>query len=59
VVREGSFTHVRELEDSIVQYLAQRNLTPKRYVWKKKGKEILAKIRRARAALEKQRAKSL
>ena len=59
VVREGSFTHVRELEDSIVQYLAQRNLTPKRYVWKKKGEEILAKIQRAHAALEKQKAKSL
>jgi transposase len=58
-VREGSFSHVRELESAIEQYLAQRNLAPKRYVWKKKGEEILAKIQRARAAVEKQSAKQL
>jgi transposase len=58
-IREGSFGHVRELETAIEQYLAQRNLAPKRYVWKKKGEEILAKINRARAAMGKQAAKSL
>ena len=50
VVREGSFGSVRELVQAIETYLAQRNLAPKRYVWKKKGEEILAKISRARAA---------
>jgi hypothetical protein len=30
-----------------MQYLAQHNLNPKRYVWKTKGKEILAKSERA------------
>lgn len=58
-IREGSFTNLRELESAIQQYLLQRNLAPKRYVWKKKGEEILAKIQRARAAMEKQEAKSL
>jgi transposase len=51
--REGSFSHVRELEAAIETYLARRNLAPKRYVWKKKGEEILAKIRKAKAIMEK------
>lgn len=50
VVREGSFGSVRELVQAIETYLAERNLVPKRYVWKKKGEEILAKIAKARAA---------
>jgi hypothetical protein len=58
-IREGSFSHGHELESAIEEYLAQRNLTPKRYVWKKKGEEILAKIQRARAALAKKQTKSL
>lgn len=51
VVREGSFTSVAELVDAITGYLQQWNLNPKPYVWKKKGEEILAKIQRARQAL--------
>lgn len=58
-LREGSFSHVRELESAIATYLAEHNLAPKRYVWKKKGEEILAKIHRARAAMEKQKLKPL
>ncbi len=58
-IREGSFTHVRELESAIETYLAQRNLAPKRYVWRKKGEEILAKIQRARAAMEQSAQKAL
>ena len=53
VVREGSFTTVDELVQSIMGYLGERNLNPKPYVWKKKGEEILAKIQRAREALAK------
>jgi len=52
VVREGSFTHVRELVADIEGYLAQRNANPKPYRWKAKGEEILAKIHRARQASE-------
>ncbi len=53
VVRERSFTSVGELVQAITGYLEERNLNPKPYVWKKKGEEILAKIQRAREALEK------
>jgi transposase len=48
----GSFGSVRQLVDTIMQYLAEHNLNPKRYVWRAKGEEILAKIQRAwKAAL--------
>jgi transposase len=50
-IRDGSFKNVQELVDSIVEYLAARNETPKRYVWKAKGEEILKKIQRAKQAL--------
>ncbi len=46
----GSFGSVRELVQAMETYLTERNLAPKRYVWKKKGEEILAKISRARVA---------
>lgn len=51
VIREGSFTSVRELTRDIESYLIQRNLEPKPYRWKAKGEEILRKIERARKAL--------
>lgn len=54
VVRAGSFGSVPDLVQRINQYLAERNLNPKRYVWKAKGAEILAKIQRARQALKNQ-----
>ena len=50
VVREGSFGSVRELVTAIETYLAGRNLAPKPYRWRAKGADILAKIRRAKAA---------
>ena len=52
-VRDGSFTSVGELVTSIETYLAQRDLDPKRYVWKAEGQEILRKIQRAKDALTK------
>jgi transposase len=51
-IRDGSFRNVQELTDAIVQYLAERNEVPKRYVWKAKGEEILKKIHRAKKALQ-------
>ena len=51
-VRDGSFGSVRELVESMEQYLADRNLEPVRYEWKADGKAILEKIARARAAQE-------
>lgn len=53
MIRTGSFTSVKDLVDDINAYLADRNASPKPYKWTAKGEEILAKIRRARAALEK------
>ncbi len=52
VVREGSFQHVRELTAAIEHYLAERDLHPKRYVWKAQGQAILDKIHRARLATQ-------
>jgi transposase len=53
VIRAGSFGSVRELVRDIEAYLAQRNQSPRPYTWKADGAAILAKIKRARAALEK------
>ncbi len=50
-VRSGSFTSVRELVKAIEAYMAERNSDPKPYRWRADGKEILAKIQRAREAL--------
>lgn len=55
VVRQGSFESIQELVQSITDYLAERNLNPKPYVWKAKGADILAKIQKARAAMEEQK----
>ena len=50
VVREGSFTSVGQLVRAMETCMAERNLAPKRYVWRKQGEEILAKIPKARLA---------
>jgi transposase len=57
-VRDGSFASVDELVESIEAYLAQRDLEPKRYVWKAEGQEILRKIQRAKDALNQECEKS-
>ena len=56
VVLPGSFGSVQELADAIFAYLAERNLTPRRYEWKANGQAILEKIQRARKALAQQQA---
>lgn len=50
-IRDGSFASVPELVASIEAYLTERDLDPKRYVWKAEGQEILRKIQRARDTL--------
>jgi transposase len=52
VIRAGSFASVNELVNDIKAYLADRNAAPRPYTWKAEGAEILAKITRARAALD-------
>jgi hypothetical protein len=57
-ITEGSFASAKELADTILAYLAERNRNPKRYVWKAKGEEVLRKIQRARTALAQPQAAS-
>jgi transposase len=57
VIRDGSFSSVRQLVKDIESYLADRNLNPKPYKWKAKGEDILRKIQRAKDALTKQASK--
>ena len=49
---EGSFDSVKQLSESIMNYLADRNRNPKRYIWKAKGEDILRKIHAAREKLQ-------
>lgn len=56
VIRPGSFASVPDLSEAIAKYLAEHNLTPKRYVWKSDGQTILNKIKRAREALAREEA---
>jgi hypothetical protein len=51
VIRAGGFTSVLDLVREIKAYLAQRNADPRPNKWKAQGADILAKIKRARAAL--------
>ena len=51
VIREGSFSSVRELAASIESYLAARNENPKPYCWRADGAQILRKIHAARTAM--------
>jgi hypothetical protein len=51
-IRDGSFTSITELVESIETYIAERDLEPKRYVWTAQGEEILRKIKRAKDSLQ-------
>src|SRR5437870_577041 len=53
-ISEGSFSSVRDLTLAIEIYLAERNLDPKPYRWRAKDADILAKIQRARQAMDRQ-----
>ena len=45
-IRRGTFTHVRELEQAIHDYLQHHNQSPKPFVWTATANTILGKIRR-------------
>ena len=47
----ASFGSLKELAQRILDYIAEHNLSPKRYVWKAEGQAILEKIQRARQKL--------
>jgi len=52
-IRRGVFSSVKRLEEAIYAYIAQHNAQAKAFTWTAQPEEILAKIRRARAALDK------
>jgi len=52
-IRNGVFRSVAELEQAIRDYIAHHNAHPKAFVWTKKAEDILAKVTRARASLNK------
>lgn len=46
-IRRGAFHSVRQLIDTIMDYIEQHNDNPKTFVWTAKADEILAKVARA------------
>ena len=52
-IRKGVFRSVQQLEQAIRDYIAHHNANPTRFVWTKKAEDILQKVARARAALNK------
>ena len=52
-IRRGVFRSVDELVRAIREYVEHHNADPKSFVWTKKAEDILAKVARARAALDK------
>jgi len=54
-IRRGVFRSVPELIAAIDAYMIQPNATPQPFVWIKTAQEILAKVNRARIALDKTR----
>lgn len=52
-IRNGVFKSVPQLEQAIREYIDHHNAHPKSFVWTKKAEDILAKVARARAALNK------
>jgi len=54
-IRRGVFKSVPQLIEAITNYIAAHNENPNSFVWTAKADDILAKVRRARAVLDKTR----
>jgi hypothetical protein len=52
-LRRGTFRSVRELQAAIFEYVERHNDRTSGYRWKALPEDILAKVRRARAVLDK------
>ena len=52
-IRRGVFRSVSELIDAIEAYIEEHNRDPKPFVWTARADQILAKVKRARAVLDK------
>jgi transposase len=51
-IRRGVFRSVPELESAIQTYIASHNAAPKPFIWTASANDILAKVARARKALD-------
>ncbi len=54
-LRRGCFSSVPELEKAVLDFIAENNSKAKPFVWTTKAEKILAKVGRARVALDKTR----
>lgn len=54
-IRRGVFKSLEQLVATITDYIAQHNENPQSFTWTAKAEEILAKVRRAKATLDKTR----
>ena len=52
-LRRGTFQNVPQLIAAIVEYIEKHNTSPQPFVWTAKADEILAKVARAKATLQK------
>jgi transposase len=52
-IRNGAFQSVEQLEQAIRDYIDHHNANPTSFVWTKKAEDILEKVARARASLNK------
>lgn len=52
-VRRDAFRSVPELVTAIEDYVRQHNQKPKPFIWTAKASDILEKVKRGRAALDK------
>jgi len=52
-IRRGTFTSVAQLVQAIVDYIAAHNQNPESFTWTAKADDILPKVARARATLDK------
>ena len=51
-IRRDSITSVAKLELAIDLYVARHNIDPKPFIWTARASDILAKVTRAKAALD-------
>jgi transposase len=52
-IRRDAFTSVQQLVTTIMDYITKHNENPKAFIWTAKVEDILAKVARARAVLDK------
>ena len=52
-IRRGTFKNVEQLIAAIQEFIEQHNSSPEPFVWTAKADDILAKVARARATLDK------